>query len=203
MSFRLSQEEGEYLVRLARETIETRLSDGGKPDTRDAPDVTGEHTGVFVTLNTNTPHRLRGCIGHPYPTMPLVEAVVDAAVSAAVMDPRFPPVTLDEMDEIVVEVSVLTPPEEVVVDEHSEYLERVEVERDGLIIGRGMRRGLLLPQVATDWGWDAEEFLSQCCIKAGLPPDSWLLPGTEVQKFQAIIYAEESPRGPVKRVELE
>jgi uncharacterized protein (TIGR00296 family) len=76
------------------------------------------------------------------------------------------------------------------------------VGRDGLIMSRGYRRGLLLPQVAVEWGWDSEEFLAQCCYKAGLPPDSWLLDDTEVQRFQAIIYSEDSPRGIVSRHEL-
>jgi uncharacterized protein (TIGR00296 family) len=106
------------------------------------------------------------------------------------------------MDEIVVEVSVLTPPEVVKVDDPRRFPEQVKVGVDGLIIRRGGRSGLLLPQVAVDWEWDAEEFLSQCCVKAGLPPDSWLIPGTEVQKFQALIFAEESPRGTIKRVEI-
>jgi uncharacterized protein (TIGR00296 family) len=166
--------------------------------------VTAERCGVFVTLNKleGSGHTLRGCIGYPYPVKPLLTAVKESALNAAFDDPRFPPVSRDEADAILVEVSVLTPPETIKVD-HPKYIPgEVVVGRDGLIIGRGYRRGLLLPQVAVEWGWDSEEFLAQCCYKAGLPPDSWLLEGTEVQRFQAIIYSEDSPRGRVSRHEL-
>lgn len=132
----------------------------------------------------------------------LLTAVKESALNAAFEDPRFPPVKKEEMDGIVVEVSVLTPPETLEIVKPGDVPGEIIVGRDGLIIGRGYRRGLLLPQVAVDWGWDSEEFLAQCCYKAGLPPDSWLLEGTEIQRFQAIIFAEASPRGAVVRHEL-
>jgi uncharacterized protein (TIGR00296 family) len=204
MGFELSLEEGEYLVGLARKAIETRLRTGETFTPTEAPAKLWQHCGVFVTLNAveGETHRLRGCIGFPHPVKPLVEAVADSAVSSALNDPRFRPVSLDEMGSIVVEVSVLTPPEVMSVERPDQYPERVEVGRDGLIVSRGSNRGLLLPQVPVEWGWDAEEFLTQCCLKAWLPPDAWLLLGTEVSKFQAIIFSEEAPRGRVKRVEL-
>lgn len=201
MSFTL--EDGEFLVRLARNAIETRLREGRRIEPS-APERLMQPRGVFVTLNrVEGPHRLRGCIGYPYPERPLAEAVVDAAISAALHDPRFKPVSLEEMDEIVVEVSVLTPPERIVVERPEDYPSHIVIGRDGLIVSRGGFRGLLLPQVPVEWGWDAEEFLTQCCLKAWLPPDAWLLPDTEVYKFQAEIFAEEEPRGRVIRVELE
>jgi hypothetical protein len=204
MTFNLGLDEGAFLVGLARRTIESVIGGGRPPSTSEAPEATKRHCGVFVTLNRvrGGKHELRGCIGYPYPVKALVEAVVDVSQGAAFEDPRFPSVEAAEMDEIVVEVSVLTPPEVVRVDDPRHYPEHVRVGEDGLIVRRGGRSGLLLPQVAVDWDWDAEEFLSQCCVKAGLPPDSWLLPGTEVQNFQALIFAEESPRGTVKRVEF-
>jgi uncharacterized protein (TIGR00296 family) len=204
MTFNLSLDEGVFLVGLARRTIESVLGGGRPPSTSEAPEATKRHCGVFVTLNRvrGGEHELRGCIGYPYPVKALVEAVVDVSQGAAFEDPRFPSVKAAEMDEIVVEVSVLTPPEVVRVDDPRHYPEHVRVGEDGLIVRRGGRSGLLLPQVAVDWDWDAEEFLSQCCVKAGLPPDSWLLPGTEVRRFQALIFAEESPRGAIKRVEF-
>ena len=204
MSFELSQVEGEYIVRLARGAIEAVVGAGEAVKNDDVLVKLREECGVFVTLNKveGGSHNLRGCIGFPYPVKPLVEAIVDSAVNAALRDPRFPPVEVGEMDEIVVEVSVLTPPEVVEVDSPEGYPEQVEVGRDGLIVARRGNRGLLLPQVPVEWGWDAEEFLSQCCIKAWLPPDAWLLPGTEISKFRAIIFAEVSPRGAVERVEL-
>lgn len=205
MGFELSTEEGVYLVRLARRAIEAALGSSEGVAFDDAPEKLSELCGVFVTLNKveDGSHSLRGCIGFPYPVKPLVEAVVDSAQSAALRDPRFPPVSMGEMDSIVVEVSVLTPPEKIVVEEPLEYPGLIDVGSDGLIVSRGSRQGLLLPQVPVDWGWEAEEFLTQTCLKARLPPDAWLLPGTEVSKFQAIIFSEEGPRGRVNRVELE
>jgi len=199
----LTQEEGEYLVRLARTEIEASLGMTRELDTIDAPEVTKTMCGVFVTLNKleGSGHRLRGCIGYPYPVKDLLTAVRESAQNAAFDDPRFPPVSKNEMDSIIVEVSVLTPPEKIKVEHPRDILGEVVVGRDGLIIGRGYRRGLLLPQVAVEWGWDSEEFLAQCCYKAGLPPDSWLMDDTEVQRFQAIIYFERSPRGIVSRHE--
>jgi len=196
--------EGEYLVRLARTEIEARLGITPEPDTSNAPDVTETKCGVFVTLNKleGTGHRLRGCIGYPYPMKDLLTAMRESALNAAFDDPRFPPVSKNEMDSILVEVSVLTPPEKIKVEHPKDIPGEVVVGRDGLIMSRGYRRGLLLPQVAVEWGWDSEEFLAQCCYKAGLPPDSWFLEGTEVQRFQAIIYSEDSPRGRVSRHEL-
>ena len=205
LSFELDPEEGTFLVGFARGSIEAALGSGESPSLEDVSEKLRTDCGVFVTLNkvSGPSHSLRGCIGFPYPVMPLVDAVSEAAVNAALRDPRFQPVSLAEMDSVAVEVSVLTPPEKIVVESPGEYPEHVLVGRDGLILDRGSRRGLLLPQVAVVWGWSAEEFLTQCCVKAYLPPDSWLTPGTEVFRFRAIIFAEEEPRGRVVRVELE
>jgi len=202
--FELSDEEGEYLVGLARRAIESQLRSGRAVVPSDASEHLKTECGVFVTLNVveGDSHRLRGCIGLPNPTKPLVDAVVDSAVSAALKDPRFPGVTYDEMGSIAVEVSVLTPPEVVSVEKPDEYPREIDVGRDGLIISRGGNRGLLLPQVPVECDWVAGEFLSQCCMKAWLPADAWLLQGTEVSKFQAIIFSEEGPKGEVKRVDL-
>lgn len=204
MSLDLTLEEGEYLVKLARRAIETRLKTGEIIKPLDICERLTRRFGVFVTLNRveNGAHILRGCIGFPYPVMPLAEAVVEAALGAAFEDPRFHPVSEGEMEHIAVEVSVLTPPEVIKVEDPSKYPEKIVIGRDGLIVGRGARRGLLLPQVAVEWSWDAEEFLTNCCLKAGLPPDAWLERGTEVSRFQAVIFAEERPGGPVKRVSL-
>jgi uncharacterized protein (TIGR00296 family) len=202
--FTITDEEGEYMVKLARATIEAKLGLREAPSRDEAPEVTQDKCGVFVTLNKvgAGSHSLRGCIGYPYPVKRLLDALTESAVNAAFDDPRFPPVKASEMERIVVEISVLTPPETISVASPREFSGHVKVGEDGLIVSRGMRRGLLLPQVATDWGWDSEEFLSQCCLKAGLPLDAWLLEGTEVQRFQAIIFAEESPGGVVARHEL-
>jgi len=205
MSARIKDEHGEFLVKLAREAIETYLR--GREVLRPpegTPEELWEPMGVFVTLNKLVGGRkvLRGCIGFPYPEKPLVQATIEAAIASATEDPRFPPVELDEMDEIVVEVSVLTRPELVRVEDPRDYPKAIKVGRDGLIVERGIFRGLLLPQVPVEWGWDEKTFLSQCCMKAGLYPDAWLDPGTRIYCFQAIVFEEEEPRGPIRRREL-
>jgi uncharacterized protein (TIGR00296 family) len=203
--FELSVEEGKFLIHLARNAVKTYLETG---KTVKAPENTPkklfERCGVFVTINSleNGEKKLRGCIGYPYPTSPLVEAVIDSAINAATRDPRFYPLSLSELDKVVFEVSVLTPPEEVEVGSPKEYLAKIKVGEDGLIVEKGGYKGLLLPQVPVEWEWCEEEFLCQCCVKAGLPPDSWLTKGTKIYKFQAIIFEEETPQGEIKRLHL-
>jgi uncharacterized protein (TIGR00296 family) len=131
-----------------------------------------------------------------------VEAVVQASGSAAFEDPRFPPVQAAEMNGITIEVSVLTPPVKIEEKDPATISDLVKVGRDGLIIGRGWSKGLLLPQVPVEWGWSSTEFLSQCCVKAGLPPDVWTEPGTEIYTFQAILFKEDEPRGEINRHRL-
>jgi uncharacterized protein len=205
MSFELTQEEGEFLISLARNTVKQYLETGKAPKPpKETPKKLFKHCGVFVTINSigHGEKELRGCIGYPYPTSPLVEAVIDSAVNAATEDPRFEPMSLAEMDHVVFEVSVLTPPEPVEVANPKEYVSKIKVGEDGLIIERGYHKGLLLPQVPIEWGWCKEEFLCQCCMKAGLPPDSWLTKEAKIYKFKAIIFDEETPCGKVKRLNL-
>jgi len=204
MEFELTAEEGGFLVGLARTSIEAALGSSEKVTLDGVSEKLRIPCGVFVTLNKveGSSHSLRGCIGLPYPVKPLADAVAEVAVSAALRDPRFSPVSKAEMDSIVIEVSVLTPPELLSVERPDQYPSLIEIGRDGLIVARGQNRGLLLPQVPVEWGWDAEEFLTQCCLKARLQPDAWLLPGTEISRFRAIIFAEDEPREEVKRVEL-
>ena len=204
MEFQLSLDEGNYIVHLAREAIETTLRTKMQFRPRNIPQKLQAHCGVFVTLNKvkgNT-HELRGCIGYPFPVKPLAEAIVESAVSAALNDRRFQPVIFSEMDSIIIEVSVLTPPEIIKVEDPKDILNHIEIGRDGLIISRGSNRGLLLPQVPVEYGWGQEEFLEQSCVKAWLPRNSWLSKDTEVSKFQAIIFSEETPRGTIKHKEL-
>ncbi len=205
MSFELSLEEGKFLIQLARSAVNEKLEKGKiiQPP-KGTPKKLFEQCGVFVTISTpiRGEKELRGCIGYPYPTSPLVEAVIDSAINAATQDPRFYPLTLKEMGKVVFEVSVLTPPEPVEVKNPKEYLSKIKVGEDGLIVERGFYKGLLLPQVPVEWGWCEEEFLCQCCVKAGLPPDSWLTKDAKVYKFKAIIFEEETPLGEVKRLNL-
>ncbi|RJS83409.1 TIGR00296 family protein [Candidatus Bathyarchaeota archaeon] len=206
MSFELSLEEGRLLVWLARRAAEEYVRSGRRIEApADVPEKFREKCGVFVTINKESGGRrvLRGCIGFPYPMYPLVEAVIEASINSATEDPRFPPVSPEELDEIVFEVSVLTPPQRVEVEKVTEYPRKIKVGRDGLIVRRGPYSGLLLPQVPVEWNWDEEEFLCQCCLKAGLSPDCWLMEDTQVYTFQAIIFEEESPRGEVVRKVIE
>jgi uncharacterized protein (TIGR00296 family) len=205
LAFELSLEEGSFLIELARNAVKKYLEDGKyiKPP-ENTPKKLYEHCGVFVTINSikNTQKELRGCIGYPQPTHPLVEAVIDSAINAATQDPRFYPLSLAELEKVVFEVSVLTPPEVVEATKPQEYVSKIKVGQDGLIIEKGFSKGLLLPQVPVEWGWCEEEFLCQCCVKAGLPPDSWLTKGTKIYKFNALIFEEETPKGKIERKDL-
>ncbi len=190
------------MVRLARRALDEYVKHRVKvavPD--DVPPHLMKNSGVFVTLNTLVDDHvmLRGCIGRPYPVQPLVVATIDSAIDAAVNDPRFRPVTAAELDGIIVELSVLTPPTKLEYDDPRDLLNIVKVGRDGLIASRGMWRGLLLPQVPIEWGWDVREFLEHTCMKAGLPKDAWKDPDTEFMAFQAEIFGEVTPRGKIVR----
>jgi len=199
----LSLDEGRAAVRLARETLESHI--GGTPRVLGLrpSSVLVEKRGVFVTLNTleGGTKQLRGCIGYPQPIKPLWEAVKDVTIYAA-EDPRFPsPVTQEELDRIVVEVSILTLPQEIRATRRQDLPSKIRLGVDGLIVSNSFASGLFLPQVATEQGWDQQTFLSEACGKAGLPYDSWLKEDTQVQTFQAEVFAEISPRGEVVRVD--
>lgn len=185
----LSEAQGDFLLKLARTAIETYILKGQVLDVPEPPSETlQKNMGVFVTLHENG--ELRGCIGYPEPVKPLLNALIEVAIGAATGDPRFAPLNSHELGKIQVEVSVLTPPEMVVVEKPSEYLEKIQIGRDGLILERGIFRGLLLPQVPLEWGWDKEEFLANTCLKAGMSPDCWLQEGVKVYSFQSQIFIE-------------
>lgn len=205
MSFQLSQEDGEYLVKLARSAAETYLKKHQIMKVPpDLPSKLKERCGVFVTINSvkGNDRQLRGCIGFPYPTTMLGQAVIEAAISSATQDPRFTPMSVEELDQVAFEVSVLTPPETVEVENPQDFCSKIKVGRDGLIVERSYCKGLLLPQVPVELNWNEETFLCECCVKAGLPPDSWLLKGTKVYRFQAIVFEETSPKGPIHRLDI-
>ncbi len=189
---------GEFLVRLARRAIESYLS--GKDISVETDDEElNERRGVFVTLNTYPEHELRGCIGFPEPIFPLIQATVKAAIAAATQDPRFPPVKPEELENIVVEVTILTKPELIAVENPKEYLNKIEIGKHGLIVERGFNRGLLLPQVPVEQGWSKEDFLCYTCIKAGLPPDCWFDEHTKIYRFSGEIFKEGKPKGKIIR----
>jgi AmmeMemoRadiSam system protein A len=185
MSVPLDEDIRQSLLALARRSIDHRLRLGrtlvkGEDYAETAP----EKRGGFVTLS-DARGDLRGCIGHILPMLPLDETVVRMAEAAALEDPRFPPVTLPELDNLRIEISALTVPEVV------EDPEKIEVGRHGLIMSRGPFKGLLLPQVAPEWGWDRVEFLENTCRKAGLPRDGWKDPETRIEWFEAEVWGED------------
>ena len=191
-------EDAKVLIDLARKAIESVLT--GKPLSvpQWVKEKYSQPMGVFVTLKDRINHNLRGCIGLPYPVLPLWEAVIDAAVSAAFKDPRFIPIrSLEELDNTLIELTLLTPPKEVEVEDKTLLPQVIKVGRDGLIVEALGRSGLLLPQVPVEYNWDERTFLAQTCLKAGLPPDCWLWPETKVKTFQGQIFEELTPKGEV------
>ena len=196
-----SDRDGMQAVGIARAIVEGHVN---RTPVRqfEVPEIFRKKYGVFVTLTTHPDNGLRGCIGYPEPVLPLIDALKDAAISACSRDPRFSPVTPDDLESVKVEVSLLTPPEEIKVKKPKDLVNQVMIGVDGLIIERDWARGLLLPQVPVEWGWDAEEFLCQACMKAGLSPDAWLQSGTKVFKFQAEVFSEDKPGGDVRRRSL-
>jgi AmmeMemoRadiSam system protein A len=182
----LTELQRKQLLQIARDSIVAVL-DGHRPvlDPSRFDDELRRPAGAFVTLSTKPGDELRGCIGSIQPTAPLFQAVSSNAIAAAFRDPRFYPLMKDELPRLALEISVMGPIERVAsVDE-------IETGRDGLIISRGHHSGLLLPQVATEYGWSRDEFLSHTCRKAGLPADAWRSPETKIEKFSAEVFGEE------------
>lgn len=198
-----SLEEGKLAIKIARETVENHVAGKTLPKHQNIPESFKQKSGVFVTINTYPGKELRGCIGYPEPIMKLIDALTDSAINASTEDPRFPAVDKGELGNIVIEVSLLSVPKLVEVKEPKEYLKKIKIGRDGLIVSLGYGRGLLLPQVPVEWKWDVEEFLGHTCMKAGLNVDSWKNPKTKFYSFSAQIFVEKSPRGEVEEEKLE
>ena len=178
----LSAPDREALLRTARESIAARLG-GRRPALPEAAGALAEPRGAFVSLHRRADGELRGCVGLMRAEQPLLEAVARMAVAAATEDGRFPPVRADELEGLAIEVSALSAlapirPEEVLVGRH------------GLLVASGSRRGVLLPQVPVEHGWDREAFLGRTCWKAGLPEDAWKRPGVEIFAFTAEVFGE-------------
>lgn len=194
MKKEFSKIDGASFIALARKAISYYLHTETVLNER-SPDKRFEaKRGVFVTLHSFPSMDLRGCIGLPYPTTQLWEAIIETATSSAFSDPRFPQLSASELEKIIVEISVLTEPEEISWKENPEELiEKVKIGKDGLIIKKGHYSGLLLPQVAPEWNWNQKELLEHTCEKAGLQTTAWCEKGTCVQKFQAQIFKEKAP----------
>lgn len=191
--------DGEKLVMLARKSIRSYFYNEKQEISGEIMKKFSEKQGVFVTLNMHG--ELRGCIGYPEPVLPLYEAVVEAAKSAAFNDPRFAPLSKEEFENITIELSVLTKPKQIKVLKSDDYLKCIKIGEDGLIAERGFHnRGLLLPQVFTEYEADPEMALSMTCQKAGLSPDAWRNLDVKVFKFQAQIFAEEDGKVVEKKI---
>jgi len=200
---KLSLEEAEYLVKLARRAIRTYLTE--KVEITPPPPPTEKlkkERGVFVTIYTYPEKELRGCIGFPLPIMPLYQATVKAAIASATEDPRFLPLELEELDRSVIEVSVLTTPEEISYKDPKELPSKIVIGRDGLIIKSGPYSGLLLPQVPVEYNWTPEEYLMHLCLKAGLSSTFWLTGKAKIYRFTAQVFLEKTPNGEVVEEEL-
>jgi AmmeMemoRadiSam system protein A len=180
----LTDEHKLMLLRLARQTLTDYLGNGTLPDLGTDSAALREPRATFVTLRTRDTGELRGCRGEVTARQPLIESVAHTAISSATEDPRFVPVTADEIPSLHIEISALTPmtpilPEEVVIGQH------------GLMIQKGPYAGLLLPQVPSSYGWSREEYLEALCHKAGMPSSAWREPGVELLAFEAEVWEEE------------
>ncbi|MBA7615598.1 hypothetical protein ES703_22881 [subsurface metagenome] len=194
MNFTLTDSEKQILLQTARETIRARLN----RVTPDYPQPTAglkEKCGAFVTLNKLG--RLRGCIGYVEALKPLIETVKEVAESSAFGDPRFPPVQLDELPGLEIEISVLSPLKRI------RSIEKIQVGLHGIMIKKGYYSGLLLPQVATEYGWDRETFLIHTCQKAGLPGDCWReIITKDKKKEQEAPARDRASRGPKLEIKI-
>ena len=180
----LTDDQKMYLLRIARASLEAAVEGGQAPDVHTEDAALLEERGAFVTLKRGG--ELRGCLGYVEGIEPLIQAVAENAAAAAERDPRFSPVRPAELPGILIEVSALTPLKLV---ENPEA--EVEVGTHGLMVCLGPNRGLLLPQVPEEWGWEREEFLQHTCQKAGLAPDEWHNPSAEIYSFEAEVFGEE------------
>lgn len=178
--FSLTDHEKTYLKDLVRLRIASRLAGREAPLPEPPTDKLREPHGAFVTLTIGG--NLRGCIGHIVGDRPLYETIGEMAEAAAFDDPRFPPLSRAEFEHVAIEISVLSPltpcPDPALV----------EVGRHGLLVRRGGRSGLLLPQVPVEWGWNRETFLDQTCRKAGMAPGCWRDPATALYWFEAEVF---------------
>lgn len=184
---KLTEEEGQKLISIARGVLKAAFGECELRIPFELREKLAQPAGVFVTLYKHG--QLRGCIGFPEPILPLGVALLHAARAAAFEDPRFPPLSKEELTEIEIEISVLSPPEKINA-KPGEQPKHIRVPQDGIVVKKGERSGLLLPQVAKEFGWDAKEFLTQTCIKAGLSPTCWKNENIDIFKFQAQIFRE-------------
>lgn len=196
-------EEGKLLVKLARDAVLQYLKNKKIMEApNDLPEkLLKDKYGVFTTIEIfmgkGKRGELRGCIGFPQAVYNVATGVVRSAIAAAVEDPRFEPMSPEELDKVTFEVSILSSLELLEPGNPRDYLNKIIVGRHGIVIQRGYYSGLLLPQVPVEYCWDAMEFLNEGCMKAFLPPDCWLDEDTSVLIYEAQIFKEIEPNGDV------
>lgn len=197
----ISDSDGETLVRTSRTVLTEYLRTGKKMAPSDEiKSRFSFNSGVFVTLSEG--ENLRGCIGFPTPDRKLYQSLVEASIASATEDPRFLPIRYEELGRITFEITVLTPPSLIKVNDPSQYPAMIKVGRDGLVVRWEFGSGLLLPQVPIEYGWNVEEFLSHTCEKAGAPRDCWKQKSTMILRFEGVVFKETTPGGPATRVRL-
>ena len=189
MEKEVSLEQAGKLIKLARESISTFFKNKKIEVSEDLCKEFSDKRGCFVSIYVND--TLNGCIGYPEPMEELWRAVAESARNAAFEDPRFHPLAESQMKDMRIELSVLTKPSEIEVSKWEDYPSKIKIGKDGLIIRDEFGSGLLLPQVAVEWGWRAADFLDNTCKKAGLEPDCWKNMKINVFKFQAQVFTEE------------
>ena len=182
----LSTADKQLLLQVARDSIAAQLKGKAASLVQVSSPVLEEPRGAFVSLHRRG--QLRGCIGYIEAVKPLLQTVREMAPAAAFQDPRFRPLQADELADLEIEISVLTPMRLI------KSTDEIEVGKHGLYIVKGLNRGLLLPQVATQYHWDRQTFLEQTCTKAGLPSNAWKDPGTQIFIFRAEIFADHPPQ---------
>ncbi len=181
----LTKEEKIFLLKLSRKVLNSIFTNESVNvnESELTPNLR-EKRGAFVTLTYKNTGDLRGCIGYIEGILPLYKTVIENTINAALKDPRFPQVEKEEVEKLHIEISAMTPIKEL------KNIEDIEVGKHGLIVEKGFFKGLLLPQVATEYGWDKYTFLSHTCLKAGLPPDEWKKPGIKIFVFSAEVFGE-------------
>ena len=199
--------EGKKLVEIARKELDSYFKDQEikKLDIKINKNLK-KRAGVFVSLHTYPDNNLRGCIGIGFPLakMSLLESVREAVKASAFEDPRFMPLIKDELDKIIIEISILTKPEMIKVREKKpeDIFSDIEIGKDGLMLEYSGYVGVFLPQVPVEQKWDVEHYLEQLCLKAGVSPKTWKNKSCKIYKFQAQIFSEAMPRGEVKEIKL-
>jgi len=185
----VSLTQAKKLIKLAKDAISSYFQGKVLEVPKSFQDEFKDNRGVFVSLYVKD--QLNGCIGFPEPIFPLWLAVRKAAIGAAFGDPRFPPLLKTQMKDLKIELTILTKPEVIKVKYPKEYLKKIKIGKDGLMVKDEFGSGLLLPQVPVEWRWDVEEFLNQTCMKAGLDPSCWRNTKQNIYKFQGQIFIEE------------